>query len=229
MTLLPAILFVVGAYFWGAIPSGYLVARFKSGIDIRNYGSGNIGATNVMEHSGKITGLLLGFFDSLGKGALPVILVRLAGEDTAVQVATGLAAIVGHNWSVFVGFKGGRGVATAMGVSLAFKLWPEAVIIGALLVVVGRLVFKETGFVTFVSLLVLPVLTVVFTRPVEVQVMTVMFAVLLFTKRLTANWEFPPKEYPLARVLMYRLLWDRDVAEKTQWKDRRPQFEPEEP
>lgn len=219
--LVPA-LFVFASYLWGSIPTAYLVARYRSGIDIRDYGSGNVGATNVMEHSGKLTGLLVGTFDSIGKGALPIVVAALIGFDPYVQATSGLAAIVGHNWSPFLRFTGGRGVATAIGTSLAFQLWYEAVIVAVVLGVIGRIIFHETGLWTFVSLITIPVLVIAFGRPSEALYLTVGFGVLLLLKRLTANFEPLPKDRPWYRVMGYRILWDRDVPKKDEWTERQP-------
>ena len=226
--LIPA-LFILGAYLWGSIPTAYLVARYRSGIDIRDYGSGNVGATNVMEHSGRLTGLLVGTFDSIGKGTLPIVVAGFIGLDPFVQATSGLAAIAGHNWSPFLRFAGGRGVATAIGTSLAFQLWYEAVIVAVLLGVVGRIIFHETGFWTFVSLITIPVLVIVFGRPSEALYLTVGFGVLLLLKRLTANFEPLPKNSPWYRVMGYRILWDRDVSKKDDWTVRQPREDDEGP
>jgi glycerol-3-phosphate acyltransferase PlsY len=222
------ILFVIGAYLWGAIPAVYLVARYVKGIDIRRYGSGNVGAANAMVQLGKATGFLLGVFDCVGKGTLPVVVTRLLGQGLEVQVAAGLAAVAGHNWSPYLRFTGGRGVATAIGVLLAFAMWQELLIMVGVLVVIGRMLFKETAFWTLVALLVLPVLAFTFDRlleierPPEIIYMSVAIGVLLLAKRLTANWERPLKDYPLHRVLMYRILWDRDLPKQSDWTQRLP-------
>ena len=93
-----ATLFIIGAYLWGSIPSAYLAARYLRGIDIREYGSGNVGAANIFSNIGKRIGWVLGTFDSMGKGALPVFLAGYAFDQSlAVQVGVGLAAIAGHN------------------------------------------------------------------------------------------------------------------------------------
>lgn len=220
--MLIPILLIVGSYLWAAIPTAYLVARYRKGIDIRRYGSGNMGATNVMTHVGKRTGFLLGTFDCLGKGTLPVVAANLMDQSLAVQAGAGLAAIAGHNWSPYVGFTGGRGVATAIGVVFGFQMWYEFLILAFVMGAIGLLLFRETGFWTFMSMLALPVLAFIFDRPPEVLYMTLGIGGLLVLKRLTANWERPTSQYPLANILVYRVLWDRDVPKKAEWTRRRP-------
>ena len=118
------------AYLLGSIPVGILVSEwFKSG-DPRESGSGNIGATNLARTAGKKAGLITLGGDCL-KGLLAVLLARLFGAGDGVAALAGLAAFVGHLYPIFLNFKGGKGVATALGIFLA--LAPMATFMGALL------------------------------------------------------------------------------------------------
>ena len=108
---------IVGAYFIGSVPFGYILARAVRGVDIRTVGSGNIGATNVGRIMGRGWGLFVFALDVL-KGLLPAYIGKeLGGPELAVL--GGLAVIIGHNWPIFLGFRGGKGVATSCGVLLA--------------------------------------------------------------------------------------------------------------
>ena len=93
---------IVAGYLWGGIPTAYLVARYQLGIDIRKYGTGNVGASNVITHVGKKIGFALGLFDGLVKGTGPVLAVVLFEGSDWAMVVTGLAAIAGHNWSPYI-------------------------------------------------------------------------------------------------------------------------------
>ncbi len=110
-----AILFVA-AYFLGAIPVGYLVGKAK-GIDIRAVGSGNIGATNVLRTLGKGPGYAVFFADVL-KGFIPAVVARQFGFGNDLCFVIGLGAVFGHSLSPFLGFKGGKGIATGLGAML---------------------------------------------------------------------------------------------------------------
>lgn len=102
------------AYLVGSVPWGYLALRWQRGLDIREYGSGRIGMSNVLRTGGgKIAALVL--LLDLGKGILVVLLARTVTGDPGAEVAAGLLALVGHNWSVFLKFRGGRGIATGLG------------------------------------------------------------------------------------------------------------------
>ena len=124
--LLGGLLAVIVAYGIGSIPFGWLVARLAKGIDIRSVGSGNIGATNVARTLGKSWGLLVLLLDVL-KGLVPTWFLPwlAAGSANAsfrhLQVCCGLAAIVGHMFPCWLGFRGGKGVATALGVVLVLN------------------------------------------------------------------------------------------------------------
>ncbi len=110
------------AYLLGAVPCGYLLGRYVWHVDIRTQGSQNIGATNLARVVGRPWGgaaFAAAFLLDFGKGYLAVLLVQLLAPGRwaeYAQVAAALAVIVGHNWTVFLGFKGGKGVATSLGV-----------------------------------------------------------------------------------------------------------------
>jgi glycerol-3-phosphate acyltransferase PlsY len=225
--MLNAVIAVVAAYLWASVPSAYLVGRYLKGIDIRSYGSGNLGASNVTEQINMRTGLLLGVFDSLAKGTLPVIVARALDQDPSVQAAAGVAAIAGHNWSLYIRFTGGRGLATAFGVVLGLFLWAEMAVL-LVMVAFGRYVLKDTALWALVGVLVLPGLALIRGEPTEIVYMLVAVVILLLLKRLTANWEPPRTEqHSLPRVMAYRLLWDRDVSRKDRWTARSPSAERE--
>lgn len=152
MSLLLALL---GAYVIGAIPTSHLVSRLVAGVDLRERGSGNLGATNLFRVLGWQYAAPVAVFD-IGKGAVPVLLLApRAGAAPWVPLAVGAAAVAGHVFSIFVRFRGGKGVATGAGVALA--LAPLAVLICA--VVWGALVYA-TGYVSVgsvIAALVFPV------------------------------------------------------------------------
>ncbi len=124
--LLPALGLCLGAYLAGSVPFGVLIARLK-GVDLRKVGSGNIGATNVARALGKgwAVAVLLG---DAAKGFVPVLLGRRLGFAPGAVALAGLAAIVGHMFTVFLRGRGGKGVATSLGVALALS--PVAALIG---------------------------------------------------------------------------------------------------
>lgn len=129
----------------GSLPFGYLAGRLR-GIDIREHGSRNIGATNVIRVLGKGVGIPVFVLDFL-KGLVPCLVMSGWGMASALLVATGLAAILGHMFTPWLGFKGGKGVATAAGVLLGIAPLPMAVGLGVWLVL-----FFGTRYVSLASM-----------------------------------------------------------------------------
>ena len=220
--MLDSTLVILAAYLWGAVPSAYIVGRYARGVDIRSYGSGNVGASNLSELMGPWTGFGLGVFDCLVKGTLPVVAARLLDQGLSVQAGAGLAAMAGHNWSPYIRFTGGRGVATAIGVLVGLAMWKELLAMGLIMGLIGRLLLRDFGFWTLMAALALPLLTLIFSQPLELTYASIAMVLLLVLKRLTANWEGPEGGYGLPRVLAFRVLWDRDVPRKEDWTSRRP-------
>jgi glycerol-3-phosphate acyltransferase PlsY len=173
---------VLLGYLAGSIPFGVLVTRWVRGVDVRAEGSGNIGATNVARVAGKKLGVLVLVLDAL-KGALPVVLaLRMMPDSPRVHVAVGFAAFLGHCFPVWLKFRGGKGVATALGVLLV--LAPVAALAGAAMY---GLVLVTTRVSSIGSLAagVVSVGTAVFTaRAPEYAVLSgLLFAFMLWTHR----------------------------------------------
>ncbi len=217
-----ATLLVIAAYLWGAFPTAYVVARYLKGIDIRSYGSGNVGASNVAEHVGGRIGLAIGIFDALGKGTLTIVIARLLGQDLWVQVWMGSAVIAGHNWSVYLRLTGGRGIATSLGVIFGLGLTWEFPVWAAL-ILFGRLARHDTALWVLVGALTLPFVAAVRGQPAEIVWMLGAIVLLMVAKRTMANWAWPRSEGSgFARVVANRVLWDRDDSVKDAWTMRRP-------
>jgi glycerol-3-phosphate acyltransferase PlsY len=120
--LLSSLLLLAIGYLLGSLPNGYLAGRWLKGIDLRQCGSGSTGATNVLRNVGKAPALVVFLLD-VGKGALAVLLAKSFGLNDWVQVLAGLAALAGHIWPVWLGWKGGKAVATGLGMFLGLA-WP---------------------------------------------------------------------------------------------------------
>jgi len=139
---------LAASYLLGAIPTSYLTVRLATGQDLRQLGSNNLGATNLFRQLGWAFAIPVGLFD-LAKGAIPVIVFGpRAGGGEVVPLLLGAAAVVGHVFSVFVRFKGGKGVATGAGVVLATAPWAFLVAL-----VVWAVVTRWSGYVSLGSIL----------------------------------------------------------------------------
>ena len=128
---LQIVIALVIAYLLGSIPFAYIIARLKKGVDIRRVGGGNVGALNTYREIGPAFGIGVLAADII-KGAVAVLVARGLGIDVVWVCVAGFAAVVGHNWPVFLGFKGGKGAATVIGVMVA--LTPVETLIGGAIV-----------------------------------------------------------------------------------------------
>jgi acyl phosphate:glycerol-3-phosphate acyltransferase len=142
---LAGIALVIASFLIGAIPWGYVAGKASRGIDLRTVGSGGTGATNVLRTLGPRASALVAVLDIL-KGVVPVAFARAVGFDGAWVAAAAVAAVAGHCWSPFIGFKGGKGVATGAGAAIA--LFPQVLLI----VPVMALVVWTTKYVSLGSL-----------------------------------------------------------------------------
>jgi glycerol-3-phosphate acyltransferase PlsY len=132
--LFKALLAVMVGYLLGSFPSAYVAGRLAKGEDIRTVGGGNVGTLNTLREVGFVPGLLV-FTADAAKGAFAILAAKWFGAQEMVVFAAGLAAIAGHNWPVFLKFRGGRGGATGYGIFLALALPAAAVTFGLMLCV----------------------------------------------------------------------------------------------
>ena len=191
---------ILCGYLIGSFPTAYILGKICKGIDIRQHGSGNMGATNVFRVLGKGPGIIVLCMDII-KGVLPVVIVAdVLGLNILWQyILLGLAAVCGHNWTIFLKFKGGKGIATSLGVliGLTIKIATiRLVLIGTILVWV--ICFMSTGFVSLASIVaatLLPVITALTNQPFEIVVLGIIFCVFVILrhrpniKRLLAGEE----------------------------------------
>lgn len=162
MFFIPSILLIIVAYLLGAIPNGLLLSRLK-GIDIRTVGSGNIGATNVFRSVSKPLGILTFIGDAL-KGFVPAFVFPILGkcltgtfQGSEIGILCGVAAIIGHNWPVYLKFKGGKGIATSAGVLLGIA--PAAVGIGLLSWLILFVTSRYVSIASIGAAIVVPVVS----------------------------------------------------------------------
>jgi glycerol-3-phosphate acyltransferase PlsY len=149
------ILLVVAAYLIGSIPFGYLIVRGKGAGDIRETGSGGTGATNVSRRAGKAAGVLTLLLDA-AKGCIAVLIARTVSGDDWVIAAAAIAALVGHIFPVWLGFRGGKGVATGVGIFLV--LAPIALLCAGVIFVAIVLLTRFVSLGSITAAVLIPVL-----------------------------------------------------------------------
>ena len=171
----------VAAYFTGAVPTGYLITRLVKGVDIRSIGSGNPGATNVYRTAGAAAGVVTFVLDVL-KGFLPVIFTVIYSGSTNSfwWILVGLCTVSGHIWTVFLGFRGGKGVATACGVFFALMPLPTFYAFALFLAVVFLTRYVSAGSIA--AALFLPVFAWFTNQPKTLFIFTIVIGILIIIK-----------------------------------------------
>ncbi len=225
------VLLFLGAYLLGSVPAAYIAARLSRGVDIRNYGSGNVGGSNLWRVASKRAAIPAFVFD-VAKGALPVFLAKLTSLSLVQQVVIGLAAIAGHNWSVYLRFSGGRGIATTLGVTLVLMPKIALTLLG---IVVISIPFHLMAVVSIIALAGFPLSAWLSKLPAmhyllgwslgSAEKLLVTLALtgiplIALAKRLLAPRSEFTKTVSPAELLINRLLYDRDIQDGKAWVNR---------
>ena len=173
------IAYFIGAYLIGSIPSGLIAVKLLGGIDPRKAGSGNIGATNVNRTSGKAAGILTLLGDVV-KGAVPVYVVLTLTPDALIAAITALLAFIGHLFPIYLKFKGGKGVATALGIMLVIS--PIAIALSILIFAVLVLITRYVSIGSIGAAIAMPITLSLIHAESYYILLTVVIAVLIILK-----------------------------------------------
>lgn len=213
------ILIILVGYLVGSIPTAQLFGWLMGGVDLRQIGSGTVSSTGIYRHVSRPMVVVVGLLD-IGKGALPTWLALRFELGLAVVVAAGLAAIIGHNWPLYLGFVGGRGLSPFMGLLLVVYPWGFSWLL--VFLAFGRLI-GVTAVGALLGLITLPLLTAFTGQPSAITWGGITMVLVTALKRLEAN-RIPLPDDPAERrrVLIRRLLMDRDVPRGEPWVRRGP-------
>ncbi|MBI2832337.1 MAG: glycerol-3-phosphate acyltransferase [Chloroflexi bacterium] len=216
------ILLILASYLFGSVPAAYLAARWLKGMDLRKYGTGNIGASNLVAATSKRWAVPVIVFD-LVKGAGMVWAGWLLDFTLAQQAAVGVAAIAGHNWSVFLRFSSGRGIITTLGIALVLPplngYWPFALGIACLIVLVGVFITRSTAPGVLVGLASLPLTSLALREPLSLALAYIAMFLIAVLRRLTAQRIARIESLSRGQILLNRLLFDREIRDKKAWMD----------
>jgi glycerol-3-phosphate acyltransferase PlsY len=180
-----SLLAIVVAYLLGSIPSAYLIGRWLKGMDIREAGDGRLGAAAVRRRAGLSASIIVAIMD-VGKGMAAVYLAKALGLPLGVVAAVGLAAVVGHNWSLFLRFQGGKGALVTFGVLASLMLWPllfAMAISGIVLILTNG----KTGFASGVVFFSLALFNLFLGSPIVLVIMPILIGVPMFVKHLSVS------------------------------------------
>ncbi len=170
-------------FLFGSIPFGYVIGKLK-GVDVRQHGSGNIGATNVSRVLGKKYGALVLLLDAL-KGAFPVLTVKLAGLPEEYQVLSGLFAVLGHCFSPFLKFRGGKGVATGLGAFIVIS--PKITLLAFFIFLVVFFLTRYVSLSSITAALTYPLLYRFLEKPSELSFILVSLTALVIVVKHHSN------------------------------------------
>ena len=217
----------VVAYLVGALPVSYLLGRTLGGIDLRQHGSGNVGASNFASQMGRRWWLPIAVID-MARGAGPIVVGQYAlglGNVGWWLMLTPLFTILGNDWSPFLRFTGGRSVGAWAGGVLGMS--PLFFGAGLTLYVLGWRVTRRSAEWLLAVMIALPVMAIAWPQSwmlvggtEQLAVYSAAGAVLILLKRLVSNGQPAPPDVPLGSVLVNRLLRDRDIADREEWLAR---------
>ena len=218
-------LLILGAYLLGSVPAAYLAAKWSRGIDLRQYVDGNVGITNLLRVTSKPIAIVVIIFD-LGKGMVMVWAAQLIGLGIAQQVVIGLAAIIGHNWPVFLRFSGGRGLLSIMGLAFFLPLingfMPWEIIIFFVLAAVAVLTIHNLPLGTGAGVAAMPLVSWGVGEPSPMTLGFLAMFLIMVIRRLTAPKTSFTASVPPGQLVLNRLLFDRDIKDKKAWIEQRP-------
>ena len=215
---LPAVILIVGAYLIGSIPSAYLAGKWVKGIDLRQYGSGTVSGSMVWEHVARWALFPVGIFD-IFKAALPTWVGLELGLGDMTAVAAGIAALVGHNWPLYLGFTGGRGLSPFLGTVIVIYPWGFAWLLAFL--AIGFFLGDSAPW-ALAGLVLLPVFNHVMSGPAVLNLAAAAMVIITLIKRLEANRRpLPEDQTERRKVLLRRFFYDRDIRSHQEWLDRR--------
>jgi glycerol-3-phosphate acyltransferase PlsY len=214
--MLTAGLIVLASYLLGGVSVAYATGRLLRGIDLRQYGSGNLGPSNVWQQVSRPATIPVGLLE-IGQGMIGIAVAKAADQSLGVQVAAGLAAIAGHNWSPLLRLNGGRGVGPAIG----FMLVLSPLALGVFIVVsLAGVVLRVVPQFVLAGLIAAPFVALGNGQAPEIVVALSVMAALVAAKRLLTNRpSLPPGADPV-EVLLCRLMLDRDTRERERWVGR---------
>ena len=207
---------LICAYFIGSFPTALVVINLFTVTDARIAGMKIAGAYDVKNIAGLLPSICVFFLDFVGKGLIPAMTIGYwMPDDNTTRFAFSLMLIVGHNWSIFLKLDGGRGIATSLGILLGMELWLETLILGVLFGLVGKnMIYKDSALWSLLGIITLPALMLVFGRSLDFILFGVFLGLALLLKRLLANESIIKMQRKNWRVILFRLVWDRDIKSK---------------
>jgi len=213
---------IILAYLLGSVTPAYLAARLTTGVDLRKFGTGNIGLSNLWQATNRKVAIVVPviLFD-LTKGIPLIWAAKATGLDLGAQVAVMLAAIIGHNWPCYLGFRGGRGMLTTLGIAIILPVvnglppWPVAV--GVSIASLGTFVFRNSPVGVGLAVASLPLVSWLVQEPFTLTLGYLGLTLVMIIRRLALPRRDISASLGLGQLLLNRLLFDRDIRDRAAW------------
>ena len=216
-----SIIIIIFSFLIGSIPSAYLMGKKLKSIDLTKKGSRNTGVSNLTQNTTLYTSLPVIFFDLFIKGFLPIFLCSdsIFSLDISTKILCGMASLIGHNSSIFLNFKGGRGIATLVGIILALDYNLFVIFTG--IIAIGFLFspIKDSALWWIISIICTPLYTIILGLIIELTLFTFMLSFVIILKRLLSNKE-ETKTKTSINLILLRLFFDRDIYDRKKWINR---------
>ena len=214
--MLEGALIILASYLAGAVPVAYLTGRAMRGIDIREYGSGNLGPSNIWQNVSKPATIPVGLIE-IAQGCAGILLAKAAGQSLDAQVLAGIAALGGHNWCPFLGLDGGRGVGFAIGFMLVLS-WPA--LVAFIVIALAGVLLRGVPQLVGLALISAPFWAMLANQHSAIVAGLAGVAVLIIIKRVFGNDVTALFRSRGSEVFINRLFFDRDTRERERWVRR---------
>ena len=209
------------AYIYGSIHPTAIITKKIIGVDLNKIGSKKLGLSNFTTFMGKKWSLILLPYELLIKGTIPMIIFQKYNFEISIIITTSLIIIIGHCWSIFNNFNGGRGILTGSGMLLIIA--PKILFISLLLVIIGKYILriKDAAILILFVLILLPVWSLIFQSQYEILLFSILFPLVTILKRVSSNSLIKiNKKSSFKKVLINRFIFDRDIRNRNKWKNQ---------
>jgi glycerol-3-phosphate acyltransferase PlsY len=216
------VLILISGYLIGSLSSAYLATRLTAGIDLRRFGTGNIGISNMWQATRRRSLMLPVLVWDIGKGWLPLYFGTLAGLSLTQAGIVVVATLIGHNWPFYLGFRGGRGMLTSIGTGFALPVlygfnppWPMIFGFGLFWIVTA--IARGTPIGALIGVAALPVASAAMGYPLALTYGFLGMFLVMLARRLLLRRNAISAGTPLWKVLVIRLIFDRDIVDRYTW------------
>ena len=212
---------LLGSYLFGSIHPILIISKYFGKINLNEKGTKNIGLGNFVKYMGKKWGLVLLPYEFGIKGCLPIIIGQELKLENQLIINISIMVIVGHCWSIFNNFKGGRGILAGSGILLIIS--PIIFFISLLFIILGKYLIRlnDSALLVLLAIILLPIWGMFFGSTENIYHFSVLFSLVILIKRLLSNsFQNLKSKSNIKNIMFYRLIYDRDIKNRNKWKNQ---------